>query len=172
MKLNTKYQILIVLLLMISIAGLSSIYLRPTVLRNAAPDVHLSLLDGSKPTLASYKGNVVFISFWSVSCKVCISEMPHLNALHNKLKDKGLVLIGLNMPYDRPDWTVSFVKKQPILYPVSFDLKGETSRAFGGIEVTPTSVLIDKKGRIVWKKVGRINFKKLEKRITSLIDEV
>lgn len=167
---NKKTGILVATLAIL-VAALIVAYLRPAALREPAPNVTLSLLDGSKPILADYKSKVVLISFWSVSCKICIAEFPHLNALHNKLKNTGLVIIGLNMFYDRPDWTVHFVKNQPILYPVSFDLRGKVSRAFGGIEVTPTTILIDKQGRIVWKKFGRLDFDKLEKRIVSLINE-
>ena len=172
MNLITKKRIIIsTILLAISIAIISGLYIRSPASREAAPNMTLSLLDGTKPKLADYQGRVVLISFWSVSCKICIEEMPHLNALHKKLDKKGLAIIGLNMPYDRPDWTVSFAKKQPILYPVSFDLKGEISRAFGGILATPTTVLIDKRGKIVWKKVGRNNFENLEKQIITLIKE-
>jgi peroxiredoxin len=143
--------------------------IKPEQAGKPAPDVTLSLLDGTTPTLASYRGRVVLISFWSVSCRICIAEMPDMNRLHNDLTSRGLSIIGVNMPYDRPDWTVAFVKTQPMLYPASFDLKGETARAFGGVQLTPTTVLIDRDGIIVWKKTGALDFKKLRRRIEELL---
>ena len=139
--------------------------------RKPVPPVSMTFLDGSKPTLADYRGKVVLGVFWSVSCKICAKEIPHLNALYDKSDKNNFVIIGFDMPYDRPDWTVKFVKQRPIKYPVSLDLDGAIARAFGGIEATPTTVLIDKQGRVVWKRLGRIDFAKLETEIQALSTE-
>jgi peroxiredoxin len=139
--------------------------------RKPLPPVKMAFLDGSKPTLADYRGKVVLGVFWSVSCETCVDEIPHLNALYEKHKQRNFVVIGFDMPYDRPDWTVKFVKERPIKYPVSLDIEGDIARAFGGIEATPTTVLIDKKGRVVWKKLGRTDFAKLENEIQALAKE-
>ena len=139
--------------------------------RNQLPHVTMAFLDGNKPTLADYRGKVVLGVFWSVSCQTCVEEIPHLNALYEKNKQDNFVVIGFDMPYDRPDWTARFVKERPIKYPVSLDMEGDIARAFGGIQATPTTVLIDKKGRVVWKKLGRTNFVELETEIKLLEKE-
>jgi len=133
-----------------------------------APEVQLSLLDGSKPMLSAYRGKAVLGVFWSVSCAVCAEEIPHLNALYRQRDRYNLEIIGFNMPYDRPDWTVSFVNTRKMKYPVSFDLRGEIARGFGGVQATPTTVLIDKQGRIIWKRVGRTDFDKLKQQLREL----
>ena len=140
--------------------------------RKPLPPVMMTYLDGSKPALADYRGKVVLGVFWSVSCQTCVDEIPHLNALYEKNKQNDFVVIGFDMPYDRPDWTARFVKERPIQYPVSLDMDGDIARAFGGIDATPTTVLIDKKGRVVWKKLGRTDFAKLESEIRSLEKEI
>jgi len=139
--------------------------------RKPLPPVALTFLDGSKPTLADYRGKVVLGVFWSVSCETCVDEVPHLNDLYEKNKQNDFVVIGIDMPYDRPDWAATFVKERPIRYPVSLDMDGDIARAFGGVQATPTTVLIDKKGRVVWKKLGRTNFTELETEIKSLQKE-
>ncbi|MGW8248344.1 MAG: TlpA family protein disulfide reductase [Acidiferrobacterales bacterium] len=139
--------------------------------RKPLPPVKMAFLDGSKPTLANYRGKVVLGVFWSVSCETCVEEIPHLNALYEKHKQNNFVVIGFDMPYDRPDWTVKFVKERPIKYPVSLDMEGDIARAFGGVQATPTTVLIDKHGRVVWKRLGRTDFSKLETEIQSLAKE-
>ena len=139
--------------------------------RKPVPPVTLAYLDGSKPTLADYRGKVVLGVFWSVSCEICAKEVPQLNALYENNKQKNFVVIGFDMPYDRPDWTVKFIKNQSIKYPVSLDLDGAIARAFGGVQATPTTVLIDKKGRVVWKRLGRSDFAKLQTEIQSLSKE-
>ena len=139
--------------------------------RKPLAPVAMTFLDGSKPTLADYRGKVVLGVFWSVSCEICVDEIPHLNALYENLKQNDFVVIGFDMPYDRPDWTAKFVKERPIKYPVSLDMDGDIARAFGGVQATPTTVLVDKQGRVVWKKLGRTNFAKLEAEIRSLAKE-
>jgi peroxiredoxin len=139
--------------------------------RKPLPHVTMAFLDGSKPSLADYRGKVVLGVFWSVSCQTCVEEIPLLNSLYEQNKQNDFVVIGFDMPYDRPDWTARFVKERPIKYPVSLDIDGDIARAFGGIQATPTTVLIDKKGRVVWKKLGRTNFAELETEIKSLQKE-
>lgn len=139
--------------------------------RIPVPPVAMTFLDGSKPMLADYRGKVVLGVFWSVSCVTCAEEIPHLNAVYEKSKHNNFVVIGFDMPYDRPDWTVKFVKERSIKYPVSLDIDGDIARAFGGVQATPTTVLIDKHGRVVWKRVGRTDFAKLETEIETLAKE-
>jgi len=139
--------------------------------RKPIPPVTMTFLDGSKPSLADYRGKVVLGVFWSVSCVTCAEEIPHLNALYNKYKNSNFAVIGFDMPYDRPDWTIKFIKERSIQYPVSLDINGDIARAFGGVQATPTTVLIDKQGRVVWKRLGRTNFAKLETEILSLAKE-
>lgn len=171
MNLDTKKLSLVIVPLALLLVLLGWFMLRPAATpRNAVPPVSLSLLDGSKPMLAAYRGKVVLGVFWSVSCTICSEEIPHLNALYNRRKDH-LLVIGFDMPYDRPDWAVKFIKERPIQYPVSLDLNGDIARAFGGVQATPTTVLIDKHGRMVWKKIGRLDFARLEKEIESLAQE-
>jgi len=133
-----------------------------------APDVQLSLLDGSKPMLSAYRGKNVLGVFWSVSCAICAEEIPHLNELYRQRDRYNLEIIGFNMPYDRPDWTVSFVKTRAMQYPVSLDVRGEIARGFGGVHGTPTTVLIDKHGHIIWKRIGRTDFDKLKTQLDEL----
>lgn len=139
--------------------------------RKPVPPFTMTFLDGSKPTLADYRGKVVLGVFWSVSCETCAEEVPKLNALYEKNKQNNFVVIGFDMPYDRPDWTARFIKERPIKYPVSLDLNGDIARAFGGVQATPTTVLIDKQGRVVWKRLGRTDFAKLQRDIRSLAKE-
>jgi len=170
----SKHKRLLIILAVILMIGISIDWLvtkNSTKQLTEIPPVAFSFPDGKKPTLADYRGKVVLGVFWSVSCEICASEIPHLNALYSKHKQKNFALIGIDMPYDRPDWTIKFIKENLIQYPVSFDLNGDIARAFGGIQATPTTFLIDKKGRIVWKKLGRTNFTKLEKQIQSLEKE-
>jgi peroxiredoxin len=135
------------------------------------PDITLQLIDGKKLKLSNLKGKPVLITFWATSCPGCIKEMPHLVELYHELHSKGLEIIGIAMPYDRPDYVMEMVKRKKLPYLISFDLKGEAVRAFGNISLTPTTFLIDKQGQIVKKKIGVMNMDIWEKRIMSILNK-
>src|ERR687893_223477 len=62
--------------------------------KSAAPAFSLTSMDGKKFELASLRGKVVVINFWFTGCPPCIEEMPKLNELVEKFKDKDVVFIA------------------------------------------------------------------------------
>jgi peroxiredoxin len=136
-----------------------------------APDITLQLIDGEKLKLSSLKGKPILITFWATSCPGCIKEMPHLIELYNELHPKGLEIIGIAMPYDRPDYVMEMVKRKKVPYLIAFDLKGVAVREFGKVSLTPTSFLIDDEGKIIKKKIGEMNMDIWKKRINSILNK-
>ena len=136
-----------------------------------APNVNLQLIDGKKLELSSLKGKPILITFWATSCPGCIKEMPHLIELYNELNPKGLEVIGIAMPYDRPDYVMEMVKQKKIPYLIAFDLKGEAIHAFGKVRLTPTTFLIDDEGKIVKKKIGEMKMNVWKKRINIILNK-
>lgn len=136
-----------------------------------APKISLQLIDGKKLNLSSLKGKPILITFWATSCPGCIKEMPHLIELYNELHSKGLEIIGIAMPYDRPDYVMEMVKRAKLPYHIAFDLKGEAVRAFGNVTLTPTTFLIDDKGQIVKKKIGEMKMDVWKKRINIILNK-
>ncbi|MCK4865546.1 MAG: TlpA family protein disulfide reductase [Gammaproteobacteria bacterium] len=135
------------------------------------PDITLQLIDGKKLKLSSLKGKPVLITFWATSCPGCIKEMPHLIELYNELHSTGLEIIGIAMPYDRPDYIMEMVKRKKVPYLIAFDLKGDAVRAFGNVSLTPTTFLIDDNGKIIKKKIGVIKMDVWKKRIISILNK-
>jgi peroxiredoxin len=161
-------NILITLFILLLVSSLSYLWLAPSGLQKA-PDITLQLINGKQIELASLKGKPVLITFWATSCPGCIKEMPHLVKLYNELNPKGLEMIGIAMPEDRPDYVMEMVKRKSLPYLVAFDLKGEAVRAFGNVSLTPTTFLIDEKGEIVKKKIGEMNMAVWKKRIETIL---
>ena len=128
------------------LASIAYLWIAPSGAQQV-PDVTLQLLDGNKLKLSSLKGKPVLITFWATSCPGCIKEMPHLIELYNELHSEGLEVIGIAMPYDRPDYIMEMVKRKKVPYRIAFDLQGEAVRAFGNVSLTPTTFLIDDKGK-------------------------
>jgi len=163
-------ETLISLFAILIISSIAYLWLAPSGAQQA-PDITLQMLDGEKLPLSSLKGKPVLITFWATSCPGCIKEMPHLIELYHKLHSKGLEIIGIAMPYDRPDYIMEMVKRKKVPYRIAFDLKGEAVRAFGNVSLTPTAFLIDDKGKIIKKKIGEMNMAIWEKRIISVLNK-
>ena len=163
-------DILITLFAIFIIGSIVYLWLAPSGAQRA-PDTTLQLIDGKKLKLSSLKGKPVLITFWATSCPGCIKEMPHLIELYHKLHSKGLEIIGIAMPYDRPDYVMEMIKRKEVPYLISLDLKGDAVRDFGNVSLTPTTFLIDDQGQIVKKKIGEIKMDSWEKRIKLILNK-
>jgi peroxiredoxin len=163
-------DILITFFAILIISSIAYLWMAPSGAQKA-PDITLQLIDGKKLKLSSLKGKPVLITFWATSCPGCIKEMPHLIELYHELHSKGLEVIGIAMPYDRPDYVMEMVKSKNVPYLIAFDLKSEAVRAFGNVSLTPTTFLIDSQGKIVKKKIGEMNMDVWKKRIISILNK-
>jgi peroxiredoxin len=163
-------DILITFFAVLILASIAYLWMAPSGAQQA-PDITLQLIDGKKLKLSNLKGKPVLITFWATSCPGCIKEMPHLIELYHELHSKGLEIIGIAMPYDRPDYVMQMVKSKKLPYLIAFDLKGDAVRAFGNVSLTPTTFLIDAQGKIVKKKIGVMNMDIWKKRIISILNK-
>lgn len=122
--------------------------------------IELSLSDSRGPTL---------VNFWSTTCVICIKEMPHLAELYKVHEPNGFQIIAVAMPYDPPNEVLELANHLQLPFPIALDLKGEAVAAFGSVQGTPTSFLLDAEGKLVKRYIGAIDLKKLEKRIDQLL---
>lgn len=132
------------------------------------PDLSLHIINGSKIDLHTLKGKPVLVTFWATTCSTCVKEIPHLVKLYNELGNDVFEIIGIAMPYDPPNLVISMTKKENITFPVALDIQGDATKAFGNVQVTPTSFLIDPQGNIVESSVGEIDIDELRKKVIEL----
>ena len=168
-KLKIK-QILITLFAIFILSSIAYLWLAPSGAQQV-PDINLQLIDGKKLELSSLRGKPVLITFWATSCPGCIKEMPHLIELYNELHTKGLEIIGIAMPQDRPDYVMEMVKRKKVPYHIAIDLKSEAVKAFGNVSLTPTTFLVDDKGQIVKKKIGEMKMDVWRNRIIAILNK-
>jgi peroxiredoxin len=121
------------------------------------PDARFVLLDGRKLDSQELRGRPVLVNFWSVTCSVCVRDMPRLERLQETLRDRDLLVIGVALSSDPPPVVLDFVEKHPPGIPIALDVHGEVSRAFGDVQVTPTTFLIDPAGRIRYRESGPLD---------------
>ena len=126
-----------------------------------APAATFTTLDGKSLSLEQLRGKVVLVNFWATSCPGCVKEMPDMIEAYRDYKDKGFEIVAVAMSYDPPNYVANFVQTRQLPFPVVLDIKGEHARAFGDVQLTPTSFLIGKDGSILDQKLGELDFGKL-----------
>lgn len=119
------------------------------------PEYSATWLDGSKFDLAAKRDRVVLLNVWATWCGPCRFEIPELEALHKKYGPKGFEVIGVSVDEGAPEAVKEFVAEQKMTYPVALDPEGKLA-ALLQVSVLPTSVLLDRTGKIVWKRTGII----------------
>jgi peroxiredoxin len=138
-----------------------------------APDFTLQDSDAKKYSLKDYRGKVVLLNFWATWCPPCRREMPSLERLHQKLKDKDLVVLALNQ-MEGVDQVFIFTGEigVDVTIPILFDKDSSVSRAYGVMGL-PTTYLIDKKGNIRFRAIGGREFDnpEVEKLLLQLMQE-
>ena len=130
------------------------------------PDVSLArfqLFNGKQVSMSELAGSPVIVTFWATTCAACIREIPDVIKLHNNYSSQGLKIIGVAMPYDRPDHVIEFVSSRKLPYFISLDIKAEIVRTFGNIRITPNNFLINPDGRIYDHQVGILDMNKTVK---------
>jgi peroxiredoxin len=135
----------------------------------AAPEVGFVRMDGSPARLADLRGQVVLVNFWATTCAICRQEMPALVALHQRHAASGYQTLSVAMQYDAPASVMNYAEARQLPFELTLDNTGAIARAFGGVEGTPTSLLIDRAGRIVWRHAGAPDFDALDRRVQALL---
>ena len=115
-------------------------------------DISLPDVDGMMVKFSDFKGKIVFLNFWATWCPPCRFEMPSMEKLHKKLKDRDFVMIAVDL--QEP---ASVVKKFFKDYKLSFisllDSEGEVAGLFG-VRSIPSTFILDREGRIIGGAMG------------------
>jgi thiol-disulfide isomerase/thioredoxin len=110
------------------------------------PQMSLKGLDGKKVDLADFKGKVVFLNFWTTWCGYCKREMPAMDKLYKELKDKGFVILAVDVG-ESADKVKSYLDRNPLAFPVALDQSGAGAQAFR-VRGYPATFLIDRNGKL------------------------
>jgi thiol-disulfide isomerase/thioredoxin len=131
-------------------------------------------LNGHPVKLADFKGKVTIVDVWGTWCPPCREEIPTFIAMSDKYKEKGLAIVGINYEQaDKSKWKdiiSSFVKENKINYPcvIGDEKTQEMIPEFQGF---PTTLFVDRGGKVRFKLVGAPPAPVLEAIVTVLLDE-
>jgi thiol-disulfide isomerase/thioredoxin len=120
----------------------------------AADPVEVQLKDqnGRLTSLSEFRGKIVFINFWTTWCLACVIEMPSMEKLHQKFKDKDFVMLGINLQ-ESDAIVLKFFKDLKLTFTTLLDSTGDVGTAFR-IRGIPTTFILDKNGIIIGKVMG------------------
>lgn len=118
-----------------------------------APDFALPTLRGAAIHLADLQGKVVLLNFWATWCVPCRTEMPAIEALYQRYKNRGLEVLAVNMDKLAPEAVGAFVKEVGVTFPIVLDPSWTTARAYR-VRGLPTTLLIDRAGNVVTQELG------------------
>jgi thiol-disulfide isomerase/thioredoxin len=130
------------------------------------------LLDGSPFDLADWRGEVVVVNFWGEWCVPCRSEAPVLEEVHRDFAGRGVRFLGIDVRDDRAQ-AQAFVREKGISYPSIFDQSNLLALRFRGVPptATPTTVVLDRQGRVAVRHSGEIRYSVLREAVQSVLAE-
>jgi thiol-disulfide isomerase/thioredoxin len=125
-------------------------------------------------TLASLRGRVVVVNFWTFGCSNCQHTLPHVVEWYERYKDRGLVVVGVHTPEFARERgraeTEAAVRSHGIDYPVAQDNDSSTWRAYGN-RYWPAFYFIDAHGRVRFQRFGEGGYAEAEAHILTLLAE-
>ncbi|MBX5451492.1 TlpA family protein disulfide reductase [Thermogemmatispora sp.] len=136
-----------------------------------APDFRLPLLApgaGSNSTVAlsDFKGQALVLNVWQSSCEPCQREAPILQATWQRVQGQGIVFLGLDFQDNRHD-ALTFLQAHGITYTNVSDSSGATAISYG-VANLPTTIFIDRTGKIVGWHEGELTVQLLEQGLKLL----
>ena len=150
------------------VALLTFVWLSPSGLQ-ATPRFQLTTLNGETVTQQDLLGKPAFITFWATSCVGCVAEQPYINELQEKYAARGLNILAIAMDFDPIEHIHNMREERQLRYPIAHDINGAAAKAFGNVRLTPTNILLSPDGRILFQKLGEIDFKQLGQQIEGLL---
>lgn len=126
--------------------------------------------DHGTVSLHSYRGQVVYLDFWASWCTPCRQSFPWMNSLQKRYGAKGFKLIAINLDKDRNEITKFIAATKP-RFTLAYDIEGTVAERYG-VEVMPSSYLIDQKGNIILRHRGfrQSDTSELEEKIRALLN--
>jgi peroxiredoxin len=152
---------------LVAIGAFTAVLLRPAP---TAPEARFATLGGQSLKTSDLRGKVLAVNFWATWCPDCVAEMPKMAETYRKYGPRGYEMIAVAIQ-DHPNRVADFTQKKALPFKVAIDDTGEISKRFGDIRLTPTTFLIDKKGRVIKRFVGEPQWQEFDRLVEKALAE-
>jgi thiol-disulfide isomerase/thioredoxin len=115
-------------------------------------EIRLKNLNGQPVSLSDFRGKIVFLNFWTTWCYACRIEMPDMEKLHQKFKNKDFAMVSINLQ-ESASQVKQFFKDFKLTFTALLDSDGEVGAHFM-ITAIPTTFILNKEGIIIGKVMG------------------
>ncbi|MET9395080.1 TlpA disulfide reductase family protein [Streptomyces sp. NPDC006624] len=143
--------------------------------RADAPDLSGKTVDGKQLNVDDYKGKVVVLNVWGSWCPPCRAEAPGFQKVSQDLKDKGVQFVGINTRDTGTGPALAFEKTYGVTYPSLYDPTGKLMLRFerGTLnpQAIPSTLVLDRDGRIAARSLQALSEEKLRKMIAPVLAE-
>ncbi len=114
-------------------------------------------LSGRAVKFAELRGRVILLNFWATWCPPCRKEMPSMERLHQRYKERGLVVLAVSQDQAGSREVKAFADELKLSFPVWHDRDGLVGRQYS-IPGVPTSYLIARDGRVAYRALGEYDW--------------
>ena len=128
-------------------------------------------LQGERVAARDLVGKVVIVKFWATDCPVCVQEMPDMARTYVRYRDRGLEFIAVAMQHDPPSYVIRYAESNQLPFKVALDPMRELAKAYGDVKVTPTTIVIDRRGNIVSRTQGEADLAKFYRLLEEKLKE-
>ena len=135
----------------------------------AAPDFTLQTPDGQTLSLSDLRGQAVLLNFWATWCPPCRAEMPAIQQVYQKYRDRGFTVLAVDVQ-ETDAQVAAFVQEQGLTFPILMDRDGAVSAAYQ-VKAMPSTFFIDRDGIIRQVTLGGpMAAAFIESQVTRLLD--
>jgi len=119
-----------------------------------APGFALLTLDGGRVSLTDHRDKLVVLNFWATWCQPCTVEMPSLEALWRRHRDRGLVVVGVSVDRGAPRALLEpYVRNLKLTFPILLDPDSKTSDRWR-VTALPATFIVRPGGEVAGMAMG------------------
>ena len=113
-----------------------------------APEFMLKNLTGDSVRLEQFRGDYILLNFWATWCPPCVKEMPSMELLQQKFKEKGIHVVAISLDKEPKEEVAAFVAKLKLTFPILLDPDGIVSDPYGA-NALPSTFILNPEGRVI-----------------------
>ena len=123
---------------------------------DSAPSFSVAASNGQNVSVSNFGGKVLVLNFWATWCAPCIEEIPSLNVLQNRFRDRGLVVLGVSVDKDAAAYQ-QFINRFRLSFLTARDPEQKINNEYGTVQF-PETYIINAQGKVVNKIIGEANW--------------